>query len=44
MRTILSKVFLLIAAVTLTTACNTVAGVGKDLQKGGEFIEKKASK
>ncbi|MEY4592636.1 MAG: Entericidin EcnA/B family [Pseudomonadota bacterium] len=39
----LPRILLLIAALGLT-ACNTVAGVGKDLQKGGEFIEKKASK
>jgi predicted small secreted protein len=33
---------LLIAAGVLLTlgACNTIAGIGKDVQKGGEAIEK----
>lgn len=38
MRT-LPRILLLIATFTLA-ACNTVAGIGKDLQKSGEFIEK----
>ncbi len=35
---------LLIAAGVLLTlgACNTVEGIGKDVQKGGEAIEKSA--
>ena len=35
----LSRIVVLIVALGLT-ACNTVAGIGKDLQKSGEFIEK----
>lgn len=35
---------LLVAAFSMTylTACNTVAGAGKDVQKVGEKVEKKA--
>lgn len=28
--------------VVLTSACNTVEGIGKDIKKGGEKIEKAA--
>ena len=35
----LSLLFAVIAALSLS-ACNTVQGVGKDIQKGGEAIEK----
>jgi predicted small secreted protein len=41
------KTLSLIAAVlaTLTlSACNTVQGMGKDIKKGGEVIEKAATK
>ena len=32
---------LVVAGVLLTLgACNTIAGIGKDVQKGGEAIEK----
>jgi predicted small secreted protein len=35
------KTLLLILAATFTlTACNTVQGVGKDIEKGGEAIQK----
>ena len=33
--------FLVLVAITLT-GCNTVAGIGKDLEKGGEAIQKSA--
>jgi len=33
---------LLVSAVFLLAACNTVQGVGKDIKKGGEAIEKAA--
>ena len=39
----LLRLFCLLAALGLT-ACNTIAGIGKDLQKGGEYIENKAAK
>lgn len=37
--------FIMIAliAVFQLTACNTLSGVGKDIQKGGEAIEKSAN-
>lgn len=31
------------ALVMLASGCNTVKGVGKDIQRGGEKIEKAAS-
>lgn len=31
-----------VTSTTLLTGCNTISGFGKDLQSGGEFIEKKA--
>jgi predicted small secreted protein len=34
--------FALIACVLAVAACNTVEGVGKDIKKGGEAIEKAA--
>jgi len=34
--------FLIMIAVVLS-ACNTVAGIGKDLEKGGEAIQKSAN-
>lgn len=33
----------LLAAVLGLAGCNTVKGVGKDIQKGGEAIQKAAS-
>jgi entericidin B len=35
----LSMVFVVIAALSLT-ACNTVRGIGQDVEKGGEAIQK----
>ena len=32
----------LIALVICLSACNTVQGIGKDIKKGGEAIEKAA--
>ena len=37
----LSALIALIAVFQLS-ACNTLSGVGKDIQKGGEAIEKSA--
>jgi predicted small secreted protein len=34
----------LLAAVVLCAGCNTVAGVGKDIQKAGDAIEGAAKK
>ncbi|MBY0340763.1 MAG: entericidin A/B family lipoprotein [Rhodocyclaceae bacterium] len=41
MRIFLNTVFAVVAAFALS-ACNTVEGVGKDIKKGGEAIEKAA--
>ncbi len=32
----------LVAIASLTAACNTMQGVGKDISKGGQAIEKAA--
>jgi predicted small secreted protein len=34
----------LLAAAFLAAGCNTVEGVGKDIKKGGEVLEKAAGK
>ncbi|MBI3141112.1 MAG: entericidin A/B family lipoprotein [Rhodocyclales bacterium] len=39
----LSLIAAILAALALS-ACNTVQGMGKDLKKGGEVIEKAATK
>jgi len=36
------KAFSLLLAVLFLVGCNTVEGIGKDLKKGGEKIEKSA--
>lgn len=36
--------FFALSLIALTSACNTMEGVGKDVQKAGEWIEKKADK
>ena len=33
-----------IAALLAATGCNTIEGLGKDIKKGGETIEKAAGK
>ncbi len=38
------KAVALLLAVFVLVACNTVEGIGKDLKKGGEKIEKAVSK
>ena len=38
----MTRLSLLVLLAMLTTACNTVEGLGKDLKKGGEAIEKAA--
>jgi predicted small secreted protein len=38
----MKKMFSLIAFVLAVAACNTMEGVGKDIKKGGEAIEKAA--
>lgn len=36
----MKKVFLLLAICVAVTACNTIRGVGQDIEKGGEAIQK----
>ena len=40
----MKKLFALIALSALLVGCNTIEGVGKDIKKGGEKIEKAAEK
>ncbi len=36
----MKRVFLMIVAVAVLAGCNTVAGVGKDIERAGEAIQK----
>lgn len=38
----MKKLFFLVLVAFSLSACNTVAGIGKDLEKGGEAIQKSA--
>ncbi len=38
------KILLAIAIALVLAGCNTVEGLGKDIKKGGEAIEKAAEK
>ena len=38
------RVTALFLAVWMLTACNTMEGLGKDIKKGGQAIEKAATK
>jgi predicted small secreted protein len=38
----MKRLIALVACVMAVAACNTVEGVGKDIKKGGEAIEKAA--
>ena len=40
----MKKLLILAAMCSLLAACNTIGGVGKDIKKGGEVIEKAATK
>ncbi len=37
-------IFICIAISLLATACNTMEGLGKDVQKGGKKLERSADK
>jgi entericidin B len=37
-------VYVMLASSWLLSACNTMSGAGKDIQKGGEAIENSAEK
>ena len=43
MKNLLKVAFVVLFAFSVT-ACNTMAGVGKDIQKGGEKLENSAEK
>lgn len=36
----MQKIFFFMLVVISLTACNTVEGIGRDLEKGGEAIQK----
>ncbi len=36
----MKKLFFFVMVVASLTACNTVEGIGKDIEKGGEAIQK----
>lgn len=36
----MKRITFLIAACLVLSACNTVQGIGKDIEKGGEAIQK----
>jgi len=38
----MTRVLVAIALIASLVACNTVTGIGKDIKKGGEAIEKAA--
>ena len=40
----MKKIFALTMMFVLLAGCNTIQGVGKDIKKGGEVIEKAADK
>ena len=40
----LSVLFLIAISLVFVSGCGTVSGVGKDLQKAGQVIEKEANK
>ena len=42
MKRIVALILLSLFSVSMLSACNTVAGAGKDIQKAGEKVEKKA--
>jgi predicted small secreted protein len=44
MRKSLALVVLLVAAMTLLAGCNTMRGVGKDVEAAGRTIQKSADK
>ncbi|MBL0719625.1 entericidin A/B family lipoprotein [Piscinibacter sp. Jin2] len=40
----MNKIVLMLLAAFALSACNTIAGVGKDVQKAGEVVEDAAKK
>ena len=44
LKKLVSLLLISLFSFTVTTACSTVSGVGKDLQKVGQVIEREADK
>jgi predicted small secreted protein len=42
--TVMKKIVLILIAVGVLAGCNTVAGVGKDVEKAGEVVQDAANK
>ncbi len=40
----MKAIFLILSFMVFLTGCNTIGGVGKDIQKAGESIEEAAKK
>ena len=40
----MTRILIALATALVLAGCNTVEGVGKDIKKGGEAIEKSANK
>jgi predicted small secreted protein len=40
----MTRLIFIVAATLALTACNTIKGVGQDIQKGGQAIEGAAKK
>jgi predicted small secreted protein len=38
------RLFILMATIVVLAGCNTMAGLGKDMEKAGEKIQEKAKK
>jgi predicted small secreted protein len=40
----MKKLLAMVGALVMLAGCNTIEGIGKDVKKGGEVIEKAADK
>ena len=40
----MKRFFVLMTAIVVLAGCNTMAGLGKDMEKAGEKIQEKAKK
>jgi predicted small secreted protein len=38
------RLFVLVATIVVLAGCNTMAGLGKDMERAGEKIQEKAKK
>jgi predicted small secreted protein len=44
MRRVVTNVFLGLVSAAVMSGCNTIEGIGRDVKKGGEVIEKASEK